>query len=52
MRKRPWTAADAAGKNSAIADKPKLQKLWADTANGTLQSALAAGKKQEEAEEG
>ena len=39
----PWTAKDAVGKNAALAGKPKLQKLWADTANGTLQSETEKG---------
>ena len=50
MRSRPWTAADALSHNAALKGKAKLAKLWADTANGTLQSELAAGKKQSDAE--
>jgi hypothetical protein len=40
MRSRPWTAADAVSHNAALKGKAKLAKLWADTANGTLQSEL------------
>jgi hypothetical protein len=50
MRSRPWTAKDAPAHNAALKGKAKLSKLWADTANGTLQSELAAGKKQADAE--
>jgi len=50
MRTRPWTAKDAAGHNAAIKGKPELEKLWADTANGTLKSELAKKTKQAKAE--
>ena len=50
MRSRPRTAADAVSHNAALKGKAKLAKLWADTANGTLESELAAGKTQSDAE--
>ena len=50
MRSRPWTAADAPAHNAALKGKAKLSKLWADTANGTLQSELTKKTPQTKAE--
>jgi hypothetical protein len=46
----PWKSQDAESHNAALKGQPELAKLWADTANGTLQSELAAGKRQSDAE--
>lgn len=46
----PWTAEDSAAHNSRVKGSPKLQKLWAGTANGTLAHELAKGTAQTEAE--
>jgi hypothetical protein len=50
MRSRPWTAKDAPTHNAALKGKAKLSKLWADTANGTLQSELEKKTSQDKAE--
>jgi hypothetical protein len=50
MRSRPWTAADAVSHNAALKGKAKMAKLWADTANGTLQSELEKKTPQDKAE--
>jgi len=33
----PWTPADAAKKNHKIADNPRLQQLWVEVANSSLE---------------
>ena len=50
MRSRPWTAADAVSHNAALKGNVKLAKLWADTANGTLQSEIEEKTPQTKAE--
>ncbi|MGA2032151.1 MAG: hypothetical protein ABSG68_07850, partial [Thermoguttaceae bacterium] len=46
----PWTPKDAESHNAALKGKAKLSKLWADTANGTLQSELERKTPQSKAE--
>ena len=46
----PWTPQDAETHNAALKGQPKLQKLWADTANGTLAGYLKRGTPQAKAE--
>jgi hypothetical protein len=50
MQTRSWTAEDAVGKNATMKRKPKLQKLCADTANGTLRSETEKGTEASQAE--
>ena len=50
MRSRPWTAQDAVAHNADLKGKPELQKLWADTANGTLAGYLKRKTPQAKAE--
>jgi muconolactone delta-isomerase len=45
-----WLPKDAAAHNARLKARPKLQKLWADTANGTLRSEIEQGTAKDKAE--